>query len=130
MFLKRFFTLISNLESKLEKILRVFFNCQFYVKKRDCELSNIQDQQKKHSYKPKKSFPTFFVLRHFLIKGLVFDVQRMINFWVQKVDHSQYLKKYGFFKKKFRSKRVIKMDFRTFLFLYFFGKKYLLFEIL
>ena len=78
---------------------------------------------KNHSFKPKNFFPNFFVPRHFLIKGLVFDLQTMINFWDQKVDHFQYLKKESFYQKKYKNKKVIKFIFMTLLFLYIFGKK-------
>ena len=42
------------------------------------------------------------------------------TFEIQKVGHSQYLKNLHFFQKMSKNKRVLKIDFRTFLFLYFF----------
>ena len=122
MFLKRFFTLISNLESKLEKILRVFFNCQFYVKKLDCELTNLWTQPKTSYFYLKNHFLTFLFLDIFWLKASFLIYRWWSTFELRKVDHSHYLKYYGFFQKKSKNKRVIKINFRTFLFLYFFDK--------
>ena len=123
MFLKRFFVQIPKLESKLEKIVHVFFKCQFYIQTLYCKVINIQTRPEIIHLSLKNQFQRFLFLDFFLLKARFSMYRGRSTFEVQKVEHSQYLKKYRLFKKKSRNKSIIKNDFRTFLFLYFFWKK-------